>query len=257
MKKGEKYKNPYLNEVIFRINFSNIPTLSENNKEVAKDFHEKISKGFPNMLIKRNQAFNIDIDVDTGKPTQITHDGSLLWIYKNRKHDKSVELTSNSLILHYEKGAYTHFRYFLDDVILLITALKGYNPKDLSFLGLRYINQIDGKTISELKDCISQKYFNEYIMNLDENEEFIQVLNRLSIKKGDYILNFQYGLFNAAYPNPNFDKDFILDFDCTTKKVKEIDEVVDALKQMNKYVQSKFEESITDVLRKEMEDSNE
>ena len=257
MKKGEKYKNPYLNEVIFRINFSNIPTLSENNKEVAKNFHEKISKAFPNILIKRNQAFNIDIDVDTGNPTQITHDGSLLWIYKNRKHDKSVELTSNSLILHYEKGACTQFRYFLDDIILLITALKGYDPKDLSFLGLRYINQIDGKTISELKDCISPKYFNEYIMNLDENEEFIQVLNRLSIKKEEYILNFQYGLFNAAYPNPNFDKDFILDFDCTTKKVKEIDEVVDALKQMNKYIQFKFEESITDVLREEMEDSNE
>ena len=257
MKKGEKYKYPYLNEVIFRINFSNIPILSENNKEVAKDFHEKISKEFPNILIKRNQAFNIDIDVGTGKPTQITHDGSLLWIYKNRKHDKSVELTSNSLILHYEKESYTHFRYFLDDIILLITALKGYDPKDLSFLGLRYINQIDGKTISELKDCISPKYFNEYIMNLDENEEFIQVLNRLSIKKDDYILNFQYGLFNAAYPNPNFDKDFILDFDCTTKKVKEIDEVVDALKEMNKHIQSKFEESITDALRKEMEDSNE
>ena len=93
-------------------------------------------------------------------------------------------------------------------------------------------------------------------MNLDD-EEFIQVLNRLSVKKDDYTLNFQYGLFNAAYPNPNFDKDFILDLDCTTKKVKVIDEVVDELKQMNKYIQSKFEESITDILREEMGDSNE
>ena len=259
MKKGEKYENPYLNEVIFRINFSNIPKLSENNKDAAKDFHEKISKEFPNTLIKRNHAVNIGIDADTGKPTQVTQDGSLLWIFKNRKHDKSVELTSNSLILHYEKGAYTHFRYFLDDVIILINALKEYVPKDLSFLGLRYINQIDGKSIGELEKCINPKYFSEYIMGLDEEEEFIQVLNRLSIKKEDYILNFQYGLFNAAYPNPNFDKDFILDFDCTTKKVKVIDDVVDELKQMNQYIQYKFEDSITNVLRAEMrmEDSNE
>ena len=256
MKKGEKYEHPYLNEVIFRINFSNILMLSENNKEVAKDFYEKISKEFPNAIIKRNQSFNIGIDVDTGKPMQITQDGSLVWTYKNRKHDKSVELTSNSLILHYKKGAYSHFRCFLDDVILLINALKEYNPKDLSFLGLRYINQIDGKTINELKECINPKYFNEYIMTLDE-EDFIQVLNRLSIKKDDYILNFQYGLFNAAYPNPNFDKDFILDLDCTTKKVKVIDDVADELKQMNKYIQSKFEEAITDILRGEMGDSNE
>lgn len=256
MKKGEKYERPYLNEVIFRINFSNILVLSENNKEVAKDFYEKISKEFPNTIIKRNQSFNIGIDVNSGKPMQITQDGSLVWTYKNRKHNKSVELTSNSLILHYEKGAYSHFRYFLEDVILLINALKGYNPKDLSFLGLRYINQIDGKTINELKECINPKYFNEYIMALDD-EEFIQVLNRLSVKKDDYILNFQYGLFNAAYPNPNFDKDFILDFDCITKNVKVICDVVDELKRMNKYIQSKFEESITDILREEMRDFNE
>ncbi len=259
MKKGEKYENHYLNEVIFRINFSNIPALSVNNKEVANDFHERISKIFPNTIIKRNHAINIEIDSDTGKSTQITQDGSLLWIFKNRKYNKSVELTSNSLILHYKKGAYTHFRYFLEDVTLLISALKEYNPKDLSFLGLRYINQIDGKSIAELKECINPKYFSEYIMGLDEEEEFIQVLNRLSIKKEDYILNFQYGLFNAAYPNPNFDKDFILDFDCTTKKVKAIDSVADELKQMRKYVQCKYEESITNVLRKEMirEDTNE
>lgn len=259
MKKGEKYGNPYLNDVIFRINFSNIPTLSVNNKEVANDFYEKISKKFPNTLIKRNHALNIGVDMDTGKPTQISQEGSLLWIFKNRKHDMSVELTSNSLILHYKKGAYTHFRYFLDDVILLINALKEYNPKELSFLGLRYINQIDGKTVGELKECINPKYFTEYVLGLDEEEDFIQVLNRLSIKREDYILNFQYGLFNAAYPNPNFEKDFILDFDCTTKKVKVIDSVVDELKQMNKYIQSKFENSITNVLREEMrmDDSNE
>lgn len=125
----------------------------------------------------------------------------------------------------------------------------------MSFLGLRYINQIDGKTIPELKQCINPDYFSDYIINLDETEDFIQVLNKLSLKKEDYILNFQYGLFNAAYPNPNFDKDFILDFDCTTKKVKVIDDVIDELKQMNKFIKSKFEDSITDVLREEMEDS--
>lgn len=252
MKKGEKYEKPYLNEVIFRINFSNIPELSESNKEAAKDFREKISKEFPNLTIKRHHELNIGIDVETGEPTKITPDGTYIWVFKNRLHNKSVELTSKSLILHYKKGAYTHFRYFLDDIILLTDAIKGYDPKDISFLGLRYINQIDGKSIPELKERIEPKYFSSYIMDLDEDEEFIQILNRLSIKKGEYILNFQYGLFNAAYPNPNFDKDFILDLDCTTKKVKEIDDVVDELKQMNSFIWFKYNAAITDVLREEM-----
>lgn len=254
MKKGEKYEKPYLNEVIFRINFANIPKLSENNKEAAKKFHEDISKEFPNIIIKRNHELNIGIDKDTGEPKKITQDGSFLWIYKNRLHNKSVKLTSNSLILHYKKGAYTHFRHFLDDVALLIDAITGYGPKDLSFLGLRYINQIDGKTIDQLKECIEPKYFSNYITELEEDEEFIQILNRVSIKRNEHILNFQYGLFNAAYPNPNFDKDFILDLDCTTKKVKEIDDVVDELKQMNSFIWFKFEDAITNVLRHEMND---
>ena len=65
-------------------------------------------------------------------------------------------------------------------------------------------------------------------------------------------MNFQYGLFNAAFPNPNFDKDFILDLDCTTTKIKTIDNIVDELKQMNKYIWNKFEDAITDILRDEM-----
>ena len=154
MKKGVKYERPYLNEVIFRINFSNILVLSENNKEAAKDFHEKISKEFPNTIIKRNQSFNIGIDADTGKPMQIIQDGSLVWNYKNRKHDKSVELTSNSLILHYKKGPYSHFRCFLDDVVLLINALKGYDPKDLSFLGLRYKTKLTEKLSVNLRNVL-------------------------------------------------------------------------------------------------------
>lgn len=182
--KGDKYEHPYLNEVIFRIDFSNINSLNENNKDASKNFHEKISKEFPNIFIERNHEFNIGIDADTGKPTQISsQEGSFLWIFKNRTHDKSVELTSKSLILHYTKGAYTHFRYFLDDIILLINALKYYNPKDLNFLGLRYINQINGKSMLELQKCINPKYFNKYINNLEENEEFIQILDKLSIKK--------------------------------------------------------------------------
>ena len=253
MQKGEKYENPYLNEVIFRIDFSNINSLYGNDKEASKDFHEKISKEFPNTIIKRNHEFNIGIDADTGKPTQISsQEGNFLWVFKNRKHDKSVELTSKSLILHYSKGAYTHFRYFLKDIILLIDALKNYDPKDLKFLGLRYVNQIDGKTMQELQECINPSYFNNAINNLEENEEFIQSLDKLSIRKEKYILNFQYGLFNAAYPDPNFDKDFILDLDCTTNNIETIDDVLSELKRMNKYIWSKFENAITDILRDEM-----
>lgn len=104
----------------------------------------------------------------------------------------------------------------------------------------------------ELQECINPIYFNNAINNLEENEEFIQALERLSLRKDKYILNFQYGLFNAAYPNPNFDKDFILDLDCTTNNIETLDDAISEMKIMNKYIWSKFENAITDILRDEM-----
>lgn len=253
MEKGETYKNPYLNEVIFRINFSNILHLSGNNKEAAELFRKHIFEKFPEVNIKQNHEFKIGFGENTGEP-QITQEGNLIWIFQNKQQNKIVELSATSLILNYKKNVYVHFRDFLEDIILIIDALKIYSPIKLDYLGFRYINQITGKSISELEKCIDPNYFEEYINNLDDDEEFIQILNRLSLIKDSYVLNFQYGLFNPAFPNPTFDKDFILDFDCVNKNINSLEEVPEELKKMNFIIWKKFDEAITEKLKHEMKE---
>ena len=251
MKKGEKYENHYLSEVIFRIDFSNILRLSGTKKEAAEDFRKQIFERFPNVTISPNQEIQIDINNDTGEP-RITQAGDLLWVFKNKDENKVVELKSTNLILDYKRGAYNHFRDFLDDILYLLNALETYNPIELKFLGLRYINQIDGKSLSELEECINPIYFDKHIMDLEEDEKFIQTLTRQSIEKENYLINFQYGLFNPAFPNPNFDKDFIIDIDCVNKNIPPFDGLADELKHMNHIIWNKFESAITDKLDKEM-----
>ena len=252
MEKGEKYEHPYLNEVIFRIDFSNILKLSGTNKEAAEDFRKKIFERFPNATISpQNQETQIEFNKDTGEPI-ITQTGDLLWTFTNKDKNKVVELKSTNLILDYKRGAYTHFRDFLDDIMYLLNGFEIYSPIDLKFLGLRYINQIDGKSISELQECINPLYFDKKVTNLDNDEKFIQTLTRQSTEKEGYLLNFQYGLFNPAFPNPNFDKDFILDIDCINKNNILFEELPNELKHMNHIIWVKFKSSITDKLDKEM-----
>lgn len=253
MEKGEKYERHYLNEVIFRIDFSNILKLSGDKKEAAEEFRKQIFERFPNVIISPNQELQIDTNTDTGESI-ITQTGDLVWVFKNKDENKIVELKSTNLILDYKKDAYTHFRDFLDDILYLLKALEIYNPIELKFLGLRYINQIDGKSLSELEKCINPIYFDKNMVDLQDEEKLVQVLARKSIEKEGYLINFQYGLFNPAFPNPNFDKDFIIDLDCITKNIPSFDDLPEELKHMNHIIWKKFKSAITDKLDKEMQE---
>lgn len=252
MKKGEKYEKPYLNDVIFRVDFSNLLRLSGNNKEAAEDFRKVIFEQFPNVNFKFNNEISMDFDLSSGDPKQFTKDGNIIWIFSSEDSKRTAELSATFLTLHYKKGAYTHFRNFLRDVILIIEALRIYSPINLKYLGLRYINQITNKNLDELKLSINPTLFNNNIFDLDDNEEFIQIFTKFNIKKEDYILTIQYGVFNAGFPRPDFNKDYILDYDCRLNNIKSLEDIPNELKKMNKFIAQKYEESITDYLRENM-----
>lgn len=63
----------------------------------------------------------------------MSHEGNLCWIFRNDAGDKEVSLNSNNIVLNYHKWAYKGFKYFLNDVLLIINALKKYKPFKLKF----------------------------------------------------------------------------------------------------------------------------
>ena len=71
MKKGERYENPYLTEVIVRINFSTILALSGNNESAAEDFRKNIFEQYPIALLKKNHEVNIGLNIQSDGFNQI------------------------------------------------------------------------------------------------------------------------------------------------------------------------------------------
>lgn len=258
MAKGIRYKNNYLTEVIFRVNFSNILKLSGSNKDAAEEFRKAIFDEFPNVQFRLNNNVNVTIDVESGKSQSLMEEGDLTWIFSNETHKKEVELNAKCLILHYKKEAYLGFKEFLEDVTRILGSLRYYMPYKLNFMGLRYINQINDDFITEdnIKEYINPALTDNVIFELDEGEKFSQIVSRLDLIKDYYNLTFQYGFFNPRFPDPTFKKDFILDYDCKITNmdlVKTDDDILSELKKMNKFIYEKFEYSTTDELRQLME----
>lgn len=258
MAKGIRYKKNYITEVIFRINFSNILKLSGNNKDAAEEFRKSIFDEFPNVQFRVNNNVNVTIDIKSGKSKSLMEDGDLTWIFSNENNKKEVELNAEFLILHYKKEAYTGFKEFLKDVTKILESLKYYMPYKLSFMGLRYINQINEDFITEdnIKEYINSSLTDNVIFDLGDNEKFSQIFSRLDLIKENYNLTFQYGFFNPGFPNPTFKKDFILDYDCKITNVDSIsseNDIITEIKKMNKFIYKKFEYSTTDKLRDLME----
>ena len=129
-------------------------------------------------------------------------------------------------------------------------------PFNLTFLGLRYINQIHEDIIDDgnIHEYVNESLLNNVIFELEDNEGFSQLFSRLDLLKEDYQLTFQYGFFNSEYPNVSTKKD--LDYDCKLTKIDSVNsqfEVEEELKKMNKIIYDKFKYSTTNKLKELME----
>lgn len=248
MEKGVRLKDNFLSEIIFRIDFTTILELTGNQKESPKKFRDRIITQFPNLEILQQTNINFNINIDKEASENKADSGELCWIFRNDNGNKQVSLTSNSLILNYHRGAYSGFKAFLTEVSLLLSALKEYNNFQINFLGLRYINEItDNKINNNIEHYVNPKLFNKKIIDdlEPENERLIQSFSRLDYQKEDYYLTLQYGFFNPTIDS-EYEKHFILDYDCVCKSNLSVDETFEKLKKMNKYIFNKFEYSISE-----------
>ena len=256
MKKGIRFNDNFISQVIFRIEFQTIKKLLGNDEHVVDDFFEEISDIFPIKEVIPHNKINLDIDINSGQPKKITKKGDLVWRFKSMNNKKIVTLTANELVLEYKEKEYSEFPEFLEKVLLLINALNNYDYGKLKFLGLRYINQITDMNVnSNIGEYFNPDLTNlSIINNLEKNDEdLVQFFSKVNSKKDDYLVTMQYGLFNPNFPNEKSNKIFILDYDCVLNNIADLDEIKDNLIDMNHLIFDKFYYSITSKFEKLIE----
>ena len=252
MKKHIKYKNNYLTNVIFKIEFSPILKLSTIKKSAAEEFQEYVHDRFPNVTFQYHNKYDFE-----NSDSNITKQRELNWVFSDNNDKKYVELNAENLILSYPKNCYENFNKYLDDVCFLLNGIQQFYPLDLKWMGIRYINQINENEINEtnIRDYINESLINNIIFDLN-GAKFSQMITRLETIKNNYNLTFQYGFFNPAFPQPDFKKDFILDYDCKlpfNSKTFSLENIKKELIEMNEYIFTLFEYATTQKLKDLME----
>lgn len=242
------YKKNYLKSVIARIDFlSPINSLKE---EFPSDVGSVIKDFFPIAEPQGILAIDLQLrkeELEDGKRRKSTD-----WDFYGKDRDKILSIREGYMFISY--NAYQSFEDLETPFIRIVDAL--YNKfKEIQTirLGLRYINRIDIKEIHPL-DWAS--YINKDLLpplNIVEDKTKIsRAFNNIDINYGEFNLKFQYGMHNPDFPAPIKQKIFILDYDTNCQGFLNRDDITKNLSIFHKEIGKLFEKSITQELRKKM-----
>lgn len=248
MKNLEKicYEKNYIKSVIFRIDYafiSNIRTI------IPEEFLIKVIEKFPKFETK--EIITQTINVKELKTVSSSQNNFNNFEFSTEDNNKKMVISANYFTMEYK--IYEEFNEFKTSVEMAFNALKdlGY-ILDINRVGLRYINEIilekgnpfqwDG-IINESLICGTNNFPN--LSNISRK------MTQVNFNYEDDFVNFYYGIANSEYPAKISKKEFVLDYDCSTKIIKP-NEVLNKLESFHTIIQELFEFSIGEELRKEM-----
>ena len=240
-------KNNFLTKVIFRIDFEErrrIPITSiENLEEKIKDDLPKYNKG---------QSEIIEVIMGTNEQRTIRKPMNI-YDFKNEEETEWVHIGEDAIWIEISKYlSFEHFKRLIKTVIDELN-LEGNGKR----FGLRYINQI---TLNEGNPFNWENWINP---NLFKSLEFVSEKKTLARYMGviaynydDFLMKFQYGMYNSEFPNPISKREFVLDYDCYTKEPHDFNETFTLLDHMHELVKEKFNYSVGSEIKKIIEEGS-
>lgn len=242
------YRNSCLSKVIIRLDF-----LEFTNTELM--FDEQIVRGiletFPKKGMQqliRFQTTNFTANSYGTRAEQTTNDGVQQEFLTN---DNNKLILSNKFFVL----EFTNYDRFESALRILTQTLKPILSKHcLTVLrtGIRYVNMFDEKGIKPQKNYFSSAIGSLLEAKMDSNHCMRSMaLNEYLFE--DMHLNFRYGMYNPQYPQVIRSANYVLDYDCfSDEAIKSYESIIQYIQKGHDFIQTLFESSITDQLRKVM-----
>ncbi|WP_446786816.1 TIGR04255 family protein [Macellibacteroides fermentans] len=256
------YKKHYLTNVILRVDF--LTPIEQLTMAIDPKIKELCAKYFPIAEEKLVEDQEIEIINDgNSQKTAINKKQRYEWIFWGKNREKQLTLTENCLIV--DMREYLSFKDLKEqffDILFLLVAI--YPEVKMNRIGLRYIDQIDldgekgnrGDWSKFWKKYIDPKLL-QSIQFANEENRIARQMNLIEMNYDEFMLRFQYGIFNEDYPAPNKKYLFVLDTDVYSVGVYDCTEIETLLNEFHKKTIEWFERSIKDALRIKMGAQNE
>lgn len=247
-----KYDHAFLHQVILRVDFIQF---LETKKLFSDDMEIAILKQFPMRGIDKKVSFDaINVEINANKMSvNNARKETIEGIQREYNKGKNKVILSNKSLIYdikeYDKFE-IHYRNFTD---ILQALFRNWNITS-SRIGIRYINIYETDRIKLRKNMFSQEIsatLNAKALASDEELLLTRALCLNEYQISNMHLNFRYGLYNPDYPNPLSKGNFSLDYDCfTTEPMDSMDAILQCVIRGHDAIQSLFESSITDNMRK-------
>ena len=88
---------------------------------------------------------------------------------------------------------------------------------------------------------------------MDKKDSLARTIGIISYNFNDFVMKFQYGMYNSEFPNTISKREFVLDYDCSTKESRDMIETLDLFDKMHELVEEKFYNSIDIELKNQIE----
>jgi len=237
----------FLTKVLFRIDFSE-------PMKIPSETIDEVKTKIQDRLPKFNKGLVETIEVIMGPDEQRTvRKKREVFDFKNEDETEWIHIEDTAVWLEVSKySTFNHFERLINDV-LTVLSLKGKSAR----LGLRYINQI---TINEGDPFDWKGWINSNLLNpiefVNNKETLARVMGVIIYNLDEYQMKFQYGMYNSEFPNPIAKREFVLDYDCSTKEPRDYNETLNLLNIMHDLIKGKFKESIGSEIKKIIEEDS-
>ena len=251
-----KYEKTFLSQVIVRFDFLQFAPTDQifTSKTEQNILHRFPKKGMDQIL--RFNAINVVLDPNN-KMAQNAHseyqDGiQREYVSSNQKN----KLNLSNKFLAIEITEYSDFetlQLWLQEIVLPFF-LK--NRLTVIRAGIRYINILKPDDVRIRKNFFTPEIaatLNTKTFKGNRDIVLSRTMHITEYQVGGLRLNFRYGLFNPQYPNQLLDTSFALDYDCySDEPIDEAEGLLQFVAKGHEAIQMAFESSITDSLRKVM-----
>lgn len=243
------YRKNFLSEVVIRVDFLN--TLSELEKTLPIQIREAATRDFPiveppKTSVSREYKLTPDDIKETDRKEKIE------WNFFKDDRKKRLYISSKEILSSYLE--YNSFEDFKSPFLYVLRELNN-SVRDLQCrrLGLRFINNISFQSGDpfDWKKLIDHQLI-QTINFPSEKRSISRAFNVLDFNFGDYMMKFQFGLFNPDYPARIKQKQFILDIDAYSERIQNYNDLLTSIDKFHNKIQQTFESCIQNDLREIM-----
>jgi uncharacterized protein (TIGR04255 family) len=244
------YKKNYITEAVAHIQFATSaahlkgPLLHPNFQNVVKRRYKIFEPS-----IATEQTVQITLAGVRSEKAEI-HD----WTFHGASREKTIKLSERQM--HVSNRSYVSFDEFKSDFVEPLEELARIDPEvAVARTGLRYINVFENlaSDIGGLTQYFAPMV-SSGLANLVEPAGCVRQVQISEYLTDDFKIRIQTGIFNPDYPAVIKRPDFVLDIDCYVDTPHRISEVSGIVDQLHAAIQDKFEQLVTDDLRKVLRD---